>query len=168
MSNNIRPKTLTQALLSLGRVHRIEDPIIAGLIALSKGKNFKLMGREEREIVKRHLLRLQQFCDQILTVIDIEGRKDFQSLPSRRLLSYTDTILGFFLLLPDRQERLRQVENIKFIKSIVSRILEEKAAPQEIDEAISKLQALHKILTARFETEVKISEKIISGKSPSI
>lgn len=176
MSSYTRPQTLSQALLNLGRIQKIEDPITFGLLGLYKAREYHRIQKGERVKIKLHLERLEEFCDRFEIIVLLEQKKDFDSLeswlvertPKKEITSRIDTLLGIYSLFSSEDERLEQLDNFKALRKTVKHILKGNIDPHDIKTSLEKLETLREMFTRKLETEKRISEKIISGRTPSI
>lgn len=176
MSSYTRPQTLSQALLNLGRIQKIEDPITFGLLGLYKAREYHRIQKGERVKIKPHLKRLEEFCDRFEIIVSLEQKKDFSSLeswlvektPDKEITSRIDTLLGIYSLFSSEDERLEQLDNFKALRKTVKHILKGNIDPHDIKTSLEKLETLREMFIRKFETEKRISEKIISGRTPSI
>jgi hypothetical protein len=167
-----RTETLSQALLNLERIRKVEDPINYGIFGLSRVFAFPSQ-LDGRSVI--YLKRFKEFCDHFETIASFEQKGDYNALEkwlfqktSAEITSRIDSLLATYSIFTDRAERLKYVEDFKLLKKTVEDVLAGKIDSYKVHIALEKLRTLRKIVVEKFEHEKKISEKIIGGRTPTI
>jgi len=175
MSTDTRPQTLSQALLNLERIRKIEDPITFGLIGLHKAQEYHRIKKSEKAEMKRYLRRFEEFYDRFETIIGFERGKDVNAMekwltekPEKEVTSRIDTFLGIFSSFSSEDERSRGLDSFKAVAITVKDTLRGHIDRNKIETSLQTLETLRKMLAKKVEIERKTSEKIISRRTPSI
>ena len=175
MSAKTRPPTLSQALLNLEKIRKIEDPITFGLIGLHKAKEYPRVKRSEKAKITHYLQRFEEFYDRFEMIVSFEQKRDFNSMerwltekPEKEITSRIDTLLGIFSSFSSEEERATRLNDFKAVAITVKATLQGNIDRNKIDTSLQTLETLRAILAKKVEIEKKTSEKIISGRTPSI
>ena len=170
MSTHVCVPTFSQALLNLGRIRKIEDPINFGLLGLYKALEYRRVQEGERMKMNLYLKRFKEFCDRLEMIVSFEQKQDYDSLkswlvqkPEEEITLRIDSFLGIYSFFLDQTERLEQAKNLKTISETVGNILEGRIDIAEVKAAIKKLEALREDMVKKLGTEKRLFEKIVSG-----
>ncbi|MFX1537985.1 MAG: hypothetical protein ACFFDI_27645 [Promethearchaeota archaeon] len=175
MSVKTPPQTFSQALLNLEKIRKIEDPITFGLIGLHKAKEYPSVKESEKQQIRYYLQRFEEFYDRFKMIVTFEQEKDFDSMErwlteksKKDITSRIDTLLGIYSSFSSEGERAEQLNDFKVVAQTVKDALQGNINRSNIDVSLQKLETLRETLAKKIESEKKTSEKIISGRAPSI
>lgn len=168
-----RTETLSQALLNLERIRKVEDPINYGIFGLYGVLESPQAWSDKRLVI--YLKRFKEFCDRFEAIISFEQKKDYGSLEKwlfkkteAEITSRIDSFLAIYSLFPSVTERQEQVQNFKTLSKTVEDILSGKINTDKVEVALEILRTLREKMLEKFEDEKRLSEKIIGGRTPSI
>jgi hypothetical protein len=174
MPSYSRQPTLSQALLSLGRIRSIENSISQGLSAFYRVRGCITKSEEESNDVKLDLRRFKEFCNHFTKIVAAENQ-EFRSIeawliekPQDELTSRVDTFLVVYSLFPEKENREKWRVEIESLGKIAEATLRGQCDPDKINEALEKLLNLRSEFKRKLETEKKTSEKVLSGRAPFI
>ena len=174
MSSCTRPPTLSQALLSLGRIRSIENSIAYGSSAFYRANQCIMTSQKEDEEVKLDLKRFEEFCTHFVKIVSSE--KDDPKLienwllekPKGELNSRLDTFLVVYSLFPAEEERNKWVNEFETLGEIAKETREKRCDAKKVSEALVKLKRLRLEIKDKLEVEKRSSEKVLSGRAPFI
>jgi len=177
MSSYTRPPTLSQALLSLGRIRSIENSIAYGLSAFYRAKECVETHQEADEEVKFYLKRFEEFCDHFTKIVSSEG-EDAKTIEGWLLErsadernSRVDTFLIVYSLFPGEDGKTARVQwsgELETLGEIARETHEGHCDSTRVDEALAKLKRLHLEIKDKFGAEKRSSEKVLIGRAPLI
>lgn len=178
MTTQTRPPTLSQALLNLGRIRAIEDSINFGLLGFYKAENHDELHEEEIVEMKKYLRIFEEFCHQFEVIVSFEQENDARARESlerwvtkrgkTERMSRIDTLIGVraVFTLEERRDRARDFQALCITtKSVLKK---GKVEVARIKESQRVLEELREKLRAKLDAQRRTSEKIISGRVPSI
>jgi len=175
MSNQTGSKTLSQALLNLGRIRAIEDPVTFGLLGLYRAQKYNEIDEDEKAEMKLHLKRFKEFCDRFEKIVSYEKNGESKSLErwltqksDGEMTSRIDTYVGIYSFLKTPEERMKELDNFKALCTTAHRVIQGNVEPHEVQVSLEKLTMLKIKLNEAFGTEKRISEKILSSRAPFI
>lgn len=174
MSRYTRPPTLSQALLSLGRIRSIENSIAYGLSGFYRANQCVMTVKKEDEEVKLYLKRFEEFCTHFVKIVSSE--KDDPRLTEKWLLdkakgelnSRLDTFLVVYSLFPAEEERNKWSTEFKTLGEVAKETRERRYDAKRVREALVKLKRLRSEIKDKLEVEKRSSEKVLSGRAPFI
>jgi len=175
MSEESEPQTLSHALLKLGKIRSIEDPITFGLIGLHRAKNRQELSTEESEEMKQHLELFEEFCERFTKIASYGQEEKAKMLESwltergrRERMSRIGTYAGIRLVFPSSEEMQKRVPEFKLLCKTAKKALKGKAKEREIIRSLKTLENIQQELSEKLTLEKRTSEKVISGRVPSI
>jgi len=169
-----KPQTFSQALLNLGKIRAVEDPITFGLLAFYKAENIGKLHEEEAKDMQRYLEIFVQFCSQFEKIVSFEQKQDLNSLekwlmnPSKNeKKSRVDTFVGIHTL--SEKEKIEMLKDLKLLCGTAQKLLKkDKVKTADIKKKQQILEKLREKLREKLNAQRRTSEKIISGSVPSI
>lgn len=175
MTTQTRPQTLSQALFNLGRIRAIEDSITFGLLGFYKAENHDELHEEEIAEMKKYLRIFEEFCHQFEVIVSFEQENDLESLErwvtkrgKTERISRIDTLIGVRSVFTS-EERRDRVRDFQALCITTKSVLKKgKVEIARIKESQQVLEELREKLRDKFDAQRKTSEKIISGRVPSI
>lgn len=174
MSSYTRPPTLSQALLSLGRIRSIENSIAYGLSAFYRARECVMTRQETDEEVKLDLKRFEEFCSHFTKIVSSESEnpklleKWLLEKPADESNSRVDTFLIVHSLFLEEAERERWSVEFKTLEQIARETREEPCDARRANEALAKLKQLRLEIRDKLQAEKRSSEKVLSGRAPFI
>jgi len=173
MASSTRPPTLSQALLSLGRINAVENSIAQGVSALHRAKKVVCDSKEMPVDVQKEVKRFGEFCVNFHTIVSAED-KDFKSIEKwlldkeeNEVTSRLDTFLVIYPLFPNdksKSQRKKWAAELENIGKIAKDLEKGQCEKNRINRAI---RALHRLSSEARELDVEkeISEKVLSGRT---
>jgi hypothetical protein len=168
--DRIEPQTLSHALLKLGKIRSIEDPIMFGLLGFYRAQQYSQLSHEEKEEMEQHLKLFQEFClhfDKIAS--SINGKKNFdQWLAGRGQLermSRVGTYSGIQLVFAPEDIKEKAID-FKLVCKTTHEVLKGKIDQKEVSSALTILEQVQQLVSEKLEPQRRSSEKIISNNIP--
>jgi len=173
MIDNPRPPTISQALLSLGRINAVENSIAQGISALYRARKVVCSNKKMPNDVKQEVKRFEEFCEQFTKIVSSEDQ-GFKSIEDwllekkkHEITSRLDTFLVIYPLFPNeegRSERKKWAREFREIVKVAKNARKGQCDEEKIDSAIGMLQELS-AETKQLEAEKKLSEQVLSGRT---
>lgn len=175
MSEEVEPQTLSHALLKLGKIRSIEDPITFGLIGFHRAKNRQELSTEESEEMKQHLELFEEFCERFTKIASYAREERAKTLESwlaekgrGERTSRIGTYAGIRLVFRSPEDIQRKAPEFKNLCKTAKKALSGKAKEREIKKSLEALENIQRELSEKLTVEKRASEKVISGRVPSI
>lgn len=175
MGEEAEPQTLSHALLKLGKIRSIEDPITFGLIGFHRAKNRQELSTAESEEMKQHLELFEEFCERFTKIASYAHEERAKTLESwltekgrDEKTSRIGTYAGIRLVFSSSEAIQKRVPEFKLLCKTAKKALEGKAKEREIRKSLETLENIQRELSEKLTVEKRASEKVIRGRVPSI
>jgi replicative superfamily II helicase len=175
MSEEAEPQTLSHALLKLGKIRSVEDSITFGLIGFHRAKNRHELSTQESAEMKQHLKLFEEFCERFTKIAALAQEERAKTLESwltekrkEERTSRIGTYAGIRLVFPSSKEIQGKAPQFQLLCQMARKTLRGKAKEREIDKSLETLENIQQELSKRLAVEKRTTEKVISGRLPSI
>jgi hypothetical protein len=173
MAGNDECQTVSRAMLNLGRIGSVEGPIRSGFIGFCKANKLVSDGRELTDDVRYQLGRWMEFCERFITITELENKPSKlekwlgqKSKNEQPFASRTETYVAVYSLFSEGDERRKWFPKMKNLCKKTKDTMGKSAGSQEIQDALIVMTELRSLAEQKLVDEKRISEKILSGRTP--
>ena len=168
----VEPQTLSHALLKLGKIRSIEDPIMFGLLGFYRAKNYSNLSMEEADEMKQHLGLFLEFCLHFKSIADLslsESKNSLDQWLSGRNRTEKTSRIGTYAgvqMVFSSEDIKNKAGDFKCICKTTREVLEGKIHKREVNRALKTLEDIQQLVGEKLEPQRRSSEKIISNNIP--